>query len=123
MPVRVIPYLFSYIYRFVVIILHLKTDGTEGTVEKREATEFCANSNEEWTIAIGNEGTADKSAAAISGEQVWLVYHARILLRAPVRMYTHSSGADAPGHARSRSRVHLLHFLVVSNELPLPSFQ
>lgn len=41
-------------------------------MEQRDATEFCANDGEEWTIAIGNEPTSAKSAATISAEQVLL---------------------------------------------------
>lgn len=45
-------------------------EGSEGTVEQRESSEFCGDNRNEWTVAIRNTPTADKSAAVISGEQV-----------------------------------------------------
>lgn len=43
-------------------------------MEQRQATEFCGDDNsEEWTVTIGNEATADQSAAAISAEQVHII--------------------------------------------------
>lgn len=49
-----------------------QTSGTVGTVERRQASEFCSNDgdSEEWMVAIGNEAEGGMSAAAISANQV-----------------------------------------------------
>lgn len=51
-------------------LVNPQTEGTTGTVEKREVMELCDAGSEEWTIAIGNEPSDTQSAAAISAEQV-----------------------------------------------------
>ena len=58
---------------------HPQTSGTSGAVERRQATEFCANygdgESEEWMVAIGNEAVGGQSAATISAEQVCMQPH------------------------------------------------